>query len=113
MTIQILCIYVACLLIQELLSDCMIIFQSSVLKLGAAPSIGVVKLLSRTNILITQAVSRRLLTAEADVRALVDSCGIYGGQSGNGTCFSPSCLILPCQYHSAVSLNTYTMSFGG
>jgi hypothetical protein len=31
---------------------------------------------------MAQAVSHRLLTAEAQVPALVISCGIYGGQSG-------------------------------
>jgi hypothetical protein len=36
---------------------------------------------------ITQAVSRRLPTAETRVRAQVRSCGICGGQSGTGACF--------------------------
>jgi hypothetical protein len=38
-----------------------------------------------------QAVSRRPLTAEAQVRSRVSPCGVCGGQSGNGTDFSPSC----------------------
>jgi hypothetical protein len=36
---------------------------------------------------IAQAVSRRLLTASARVRAQVWSCGICGGQSGTGAGF--------------------------
>jgi hypothetical protein len=43
---------------------------------------------------MAQAVSRRPLTAE------VGSCGICGGQSGNGTGFSPSTSVFPCQFHS-------------
>jgi hypothetical protein len=39
---------------------------------------------------MAQVVSRRPLTAEALVRALVNPCGICGGQSGTGTVFSPS-----------------------
>jgi hypothetical protein len=38
---------------------------------------------------IAQAVSRRLLTAEERVCAQVNICGIFGGQSGTGTVFSP------------------------
>ena len=38
---------------------------------------------------MAQAVSRRPLTAGARVRSRVSSCGIYGGQSGIGTVFSP------------------------
>jgi hypothetical protein len=36
---------------------------------------------------ITQAVSRRLRTVAARVRAQVKSCGIYSGQSGTGAGF--------------------------
>jgi hypothetical protein len=47
---------------------------------------------------MTQVVSRRPVTAEARVRALVNPCGICGGQSGTGTGFSTSSSVLPCQY---------------
>jgi hypothetical protein len=36
---------------------------------------------------VAQAVSRRPLTAESQVRARVNPCGICGGQSGAGTGF--------------------------
>jgi hypothetical protein len=56
---------------------------------------------------MTQVVSRRPLTAEDRVRARVNPCGIYGGQSGTGTNFSPSSSVFPCQYHSIVALQTH------
>jgi hypothetical protein len=37
---------------------------------------------------------------EGQVRAMVSSCGICGGQSGTWTGFTQSSLVLPCQYHS-------------
>jgi hypothetical protein len=49
------------------------------------------------------AVSRRPLTAEVQVRARVNTCGICGGPSGTGTGFSPSSAAFPCQYHSTVA----------
>jgi hypothetical protein len=49
---------------------------------------------------MAQAVSLRPLTAEARVRSRVSQCGICGGQSGNGTGFSPSISVFPCQFHS-------------
>jgi hypothetical protein len=55
---------------------------------------------------VSQAVSRRPLTAEAPVRARVSPCGICGGQSGTWTSFSPSSSVFLCQYHSTVALHT-------
>jgi hypothetical protein len=52
---------------------------------------------------MAQAVSRWPLTAETRVRARVDPCGIYGGQSGTGAGFSPSSSVSPCQYHSTIA----------
>jgi hypothetical protein len=45
------------------------------------------------------------LTAEARVRALVNSCGICGGQSYTGTGFSRSSSVFPCQYIIPPSLS--------
>jgi hypothetical protein len=45
---------------------------------------------------MAQAVSRRPLTAEAQVRALVSTCGICGGQSGTGTDFYSSFSAFSC-----------------
>jgi hypothetical protein len=42
------------------------------------------------------------LTAEARVRARVNPCGIYGGQSGTGTGFSPRSSVFPCQYRPII-----------
>jgi hypothetical protein len=49
---------------------------------------------------MAQAVSRRPLTAEAQVQFRVGPCGICGGQSGTGTGFSPSTSVFPCKFHS-------------
>jgi hypothetical protein len=49
---------------------------------------------------MAQAVSRRPPTAEARVRSRVSPCGICGGQSGIGTGFSTSSLVIPCQFNS-------------
>jgi hypothetical protein len=56
---------------------------------------------------MAQVVSRRPLTAEARVRCRVNPRGICGGQSGTVTVFSPSSSVLPCQYHSTVTLQTH------
>jgi hypothetical protein len=50
---------------------------------------------------MAQAVSRRPLTAEAQVRSRVSPCEICGRQSGTGTGFSPNTSIFPCQFHSS------------
>jgi hypothetical protein len=58
---------------------------------------------------MAQAVSGRPLTVEAQVRSRVSPCGIFGGQSGTGTGFSPSTSVFPCQFHSTgVSLHGKT-----
>jgi hypothetical protein len=49
---------------------------------------------------MAQAVSRRSLTVEAQVRRQISQCGICGGQSGAGTGFSPSTSVFPCQFNS-------------
>jgi hypothetical protein len=49
---------------------------------------------------MTQAVSRRPLTAEARVRSRFSPCGICGGQCGTGTGSSPGTPVFPCQFHS-------------
>jgi hypothetical protein len=56
---------------------------------------------------MAQVVSRRLLTAEARVRARFNPCGICGGKSLTGTGFSPSSSVFSCQYQSAVALQTH------
>jgi hypothetical protein len=58
---------------------------------------------------MTEAVSRRLVTAEARVRSRVDPCTICGGQSSIRTRFSPSTSGFPCQFHctgAQLKLNT-------
>jgi hypothetical protein len=49
---------------------------------------------------MAQAVSRRPLTADAQIQSRVSPCGICGGQSGTGTGFSPSTSVFPRQFHS-------------
>jgi hypothetical protein len=53
---------------------------------------------------MVQPVSRRPLTAEAQVRSRVSPYGICGGQSGTGTGFSQSTSLFPCQFHSTGAL---------
>ena len=49
---------------------------------------------------LTQAVSGGPLTADDRVRSKVSPCGICGGRSGIEKDFSPSTVVLPCQYQS-------------
>jgi hypothetical protein len=54
---------------------------------------------------MAQVVSCRPLMVEARVCAQVIQCGIYGGQNGAGTGFSPSSSVFPCQYIILLSLS--------
>jgi len=49
---------------------------------------------------MTEAVSRRPLTAETHVRSQASTHEICGRHSGTGTDFSPSTSVFPWQYHS-------------
>jgi hypothetical protein len=49
---------------------------------------------------MAQALSRRPLTRDIRVRSRVSTCGICGGQIGNGTRFSTITSVFPCQFHS-------------
>jgi hypothetical protein len=55
---------------------------------------------------MAQTVSRRSLTADARVSALVVPCGICGGHSGTVTGFSPRSSIFYCQYYSTFAVHT-------
>jgi hypothetical protein len=52
---------------------------------------------------MAQAVRRRPFTAETWVLSRASPCGIFGGQSGTGTGFSPRTTGFPCQFHSTGS----------
>lgn len=52
----------------------------------------------------TQAVSRRLHTAEARVRSQDSPSGNSAGQGGTGTRVSLNPSAYPCQFHSTVSI---------
>jgi hypothetical protein len=59
---------------------------------------------------VAQVVNHWPLTTEAWVRTHVNSCGMCGGQSGAGTCFSQSAFIFPCQYHSTMAHHAHIIS---
>jgi hypothetical protein len=56
---------------------------------------------------MVQAVSRRPFSAEARLRSLGNPRGIYGGESGTGTCFSLSASVFSCQYHFTGCFHTH------
>jgi hypothetical protein len=59
---------------------------------------------------MAQALRRRPLTAEAQVRARAIPCKICGGQSGTGSSLNSS--VFPCQYHPTMALHTHVLSGG-
>jgi hypothetical protein len=61
---------------------------------------------------MTQAVSPRLLTAEAWVRVWFSPSGFCGGQNGNGAWFLTSPSVFLCQYHFDVALHIHIPSWG-
>jgi hypothetical protein len=61
---------------------------------------------------MAQPVSRRPLIAKVRACVRVSPCGIFGGQNGTGTRFSPSSLLFPCQYNSTVALHAHISSRG-
>jgi len=52
------------------------------------------------NRVTTQTVCHQSLTTDAQVQSQASPCGIYAGQSGIGTGFYSSTLVLPCQNYS-------------
>jgi hypothetical protein len=58
---------------------------------------------------MAQAVSRRPLNAEDQVRAWVSPCRICGKQSDTGIGFSLISSVLPRQYHSTVVLHNHIL----
>jgi hypothetical protein len=91
------------------LVNCLICFHGVVLRHGE-------KLTFSTGRAIAQVVILRLLTAEAQFRAQVRSCGICGGQSGTGAGFllvlrfPLPILIPPTAPHSSSSFGAGTIS---
>jgi hypothetical protein len=66
----------------------------------------------RNVIILSHLNNRRILAAEARVRALVGPCGICGGHSGTDTGFSPSSSDFFSHYHYTVATHAY-LSPGG
>jgi hypothetical protein len=56
---------------------------------------------------MSQSVSRRPLTAEAQVRTRDSPRMIGGEKSGTETGSSPSSSVFPCQYYSTVALHNH------
>jgi hypothetical protein len=57
---------------------------------------------------MAQVLSRRPLTVEARIHALVNPFGICGGQSGSGAGFASSSSVFPLSmYHSTVALQIH------
>jgi hypothetical protein len=51
---------------------------------------------------MAQALIRCVCTSETQIRSHASTCGIYGGQSGTETVFSPRRLVASCPYHSTI-----------
>jgi len=56
---------------------------------------------------VTDAASRRFLIEEARVCSHVRLCDISDGTCGTGTGLSPSTSVVPCHYHSTLSVSQY------
>jgi hypothetical protein len=61
---------------------------------------------------MTQAVSRRPLSADTQVRARVIPCGTCGGQSSIGTGFPSRSSVFSCRYNSSVALHIIYITCG-
>jgi hypothetical protein len=59
---------------------------------------------------MSQAVSRRPITAEARDCTRINPYGIFGRQSGTGTVYYPSSSVFPSQYHSTVVIHSHISS---
>jgi ferredoxin-thioredoxin reductase catalytic subunit len=53
--------------------------------------------------LFGRATARAVVTAQTQVGAQICPCGICGKENGNGTDFSRSYSVLPCQYNSTAT----------
>jgi hypothetical protein len=62
--------------------------------------------------ILDQEVSRLPFFAEARFCVRIIPCGICSRQIRTGTVFYPRSSVLPCQYHSSVSVNIHILSGG-